>query len=308
MKSYCTFVSFFVEARNGGLGFAVGKWWFGLGLADLGVVVVDSVAGLADLGVVVVDSLAGLADLGFGLTARVVEGWLGLVGVVVIRWLGVVDSVGLGLCAGGFGSLPRPGVVSSVGLGLCRGLGWLNRWLGVVVGFALPRSAWGGGFVDSIGLGWWVCAGFGSLPRLTTVVVVVAAVGGKELLDIRTTSSSSSSCSSASPSSSLSPIGSTPRFSAPVADVCHHQILPQAVPFQRSAAKIKPHCAYHAHGKPSHSFLIHNGNGCDYGLNGCSGFVVKGCWRLVVGRGFPTGFEGGFGGWAWVPAWVSDGF
>jgi hypothetical protein len=116
---------FFVEARNGGLGFAVGKWWFGLGLADLGVVVVDSVAGLADLGVVVVDSLAGLADLGFGLTARVVEGWLGLVGVVVIRWLGVVDSVGLGLCAGGFGSLPRPRVVSSVGLGLCRGLGWL---------------------------------------------------------------------------------------------------------------------------------------------------------------------------------------
>jgi hypothetical protein len=102
---------FFVEARNGGLGFAVGKWWFGLGLADLGVVVVDSVAGLADLGVVVVDSLAGLADLGFGLMARVVEGWLGLVGVVVIRWLGVVDSVGLGLCAGGFGSLPRPGVV-----------------------------------------------------------------------------------------------------------------------------------------------------------------------------------------------------
>jgi hypothetical protein len=78
-----------------------------------------------------------------------------------------------------------------------------------------------------------------------------------------------------------------------VADVYHHQILPPVVPFQRSAAKIKPHCAYHAHGKPSHSFLIHNGNGCDYGLNGCSGFVVKGCWRLVVGRGFPTGFEAG---------------
>uniref|UniRef100_A0A2N9HUS6 Glycosyltransferase n=1 Tax=Fagus sylvatica TaxID=28930 RepID=A0A2N9HUS6_FAGSY len=34
--------------------------------------------------------------------------------------LGFVDSVGLGLCGGG--------------LGLCRGLGWLNRWLGVVVG------------------------------------------------------------------------------------------------------------------------------------------------------------------------------
>jgi hypothetical protein len=129
------------------------------GLSVLGVVVVDSVAGLADLGVVVVDSLAGLADLEFGLTARVVEGWLGLVGVVVIRWLGVVDSVGLGLCAGGFGSLSRPGVVSSVGLGLCRGLGWLNRWLGVVVGFALPRSAWGGGFALGLLIRWvWVFA------------------------------------------------------------------------------------------------------------------------------------------------------
>ena len=49
-------------------------------------------------------------------------------------WLGFVDSVGLGLCGGGFGSLPRPGVVDSVGLGFCRGLGWLNRWLRVVVG------------------------------------------------------------------------------------------------------------------------------------------------------------------------------
>ncbi|GMY26310.1 pectinesterase inhibitor 10-like [Fagus crenata] len=76
----------------------------------------------------------------------------------------------------------------------------------------------------------------------------------------KTTSSLSSSSSSASPSSSLSPNGSTPRFSAPVADVCHRQILPPAVPFQRSAAKIKPHCAYHANGKPSHSYLIHNGN------------------------------------------------
>jgi hypothetical protein len=47
--------------------------------------------------------------------------------------------------------------------------------------------AWGGCWVCAaeIGLGWWVCAGFGSLPRLITVVVVVAAVGGKELLDIR---------------------------------------------------------------------------------------------------------------------------
>ncbi len=86
---------------------------------------VDSVAGLSVLGVVVVDSMAGLADLGFGLTARLIEGWLGLVGmvvvngVVVIRWLRVVDSVGLGLCAGGFGSLPRPRVVESVAWGGC---------------------------------------------------------------------------------------------------------------------------------------------------------------------------------------------
>ena len=73
------------------------------------------------------------------LTARLVEGWLGLAGmvvvngVVVIRWLG----------CGGFGSLPRPGVVDSV--------------------------AWGGCWVCAaeISLGWWVCAGFGSLPRLT---------------------------------------------------------------------------------------------------------------------------------------------
>ena len=93
-----------------------------------------------------------MKGLGLRLMARLVEGWLGLVGVVVIRWLGVVDSVGLGLCADGFGSLLRPGWVDSVGLGLCRGLGWLNRWLGVVVGFALPRSAWGGGFALGLGL------------------------------------------------------------------------------------------------------------------------------------------------------------
>ena len=74
-------------------------------------------------------------------------------------WLGFVDSVGLGLCGGGFGSLPRPGVVDSVGLGLCRGLGWLNRWLVVVVGFALPRSAWGGGFALGLLIRWvWVFA------------------------------------------------------------------------------------------------------------------------------------------------------
>uniref|UniRef100_A0A2N9HFQ8 Uncharacterized protein n=1 Tax=Fagus sylvatica TaxID=28930 RepID=A0A2N9HFQ8_FAGSY len=105
--------------------------------------------------------MAGLADLGFGLTARLIEGWLGLVGmvvvngVVVIRWLGVVDSVGLGLCAGGFGSLPRPRVVESVAWGGC----WLIH---------------GGGH-----------GGFWLLWVDFTVVVVVAAVGGKELLDIR---------------------------------------------------------------------------------------------------------------------------
>ena len=57
-----------------------------------------------------VDSLAGLADLGFGLTARLVERWLELVGVVVIRWVWVF---------------------ALVGLGLCRGLGCLIRWIWV---------------------------------------------------------------------------------------------------------------------------------------------------------------------------------
>ena len=73
----------------------------------------------------------------------------------------MVESVAWGgcwVCAAeiGLGWWVCVGFVDSVGLGLCRGLGWLNRWLGVVVGFALPRS----------------------------VVVVVAVVGGKELLDI----------------------------------------------------------------------------------------------------------------------------
>ena len=72
---------FFVEARNGGLGFAVG-------LSILGVVVVDSVVGLADLGVVVVDSVVGLSNLGLGLS---ISAWWWL-----IRWLGLPIS-GLGL-------------------------------------------------------------------------------------------------------------------------------------------------------------------------------------------------------------------
>ena len=71
-------------------------------------------------------------------------------------------------------------MVDSVGLGLCRGLGWLNRWLGVVVGFALPRSAWGGGFALGLLIRWvWVftlvglglCRGLGWLNRWLRVVV-----------------------------------------------------------------------------------------------------------------------------------------
>ena len=54
-------------------------------------------------------------------------------GLLASWWLTAWWGFG-GLGCGGFGSLPRPGVVDSVGLGLCRGLGWLNRWLGVVVG------------------------------------------------------------------------------------------------------------------------------------------------------------------------------
>ena len=53
-------------------------------------------------------------------------------------------------------ALPRSawggGFVDSVGLGLCRGLGWLNRWLGVVVGFALSRSTSSGGLALGLGL------------------------------------------------------------------------------------------------------------------------------------------------------------
>ncbi|KAM4109737.1 hypothetical protein ACJW30_03G142200 [Castanea mollissima] len=73
-------------------------------------------------------------------------------------------------------------------------------------------------------------------------------------------SSSSSSCSTSSPSPSHTPTGTTPRFSAPAADVCLRQISPPVAPFQRPAAKIKPHCAYRAHGNPSNIYLIHNGN------------------------------------------------
>ncbi|XP_030936701.1 uncharacterized protein LOC115961956 [Quercus lobata] len=73
-------------------------------------------------------------------------------------------------------------------------------------------------------------------------------------------SSSKSSLSCSILSSSHNPTDTTPRFSALVADVCLRKILPPVVPFQRSTAKIKPHCAYRAHGKPSNIYLIHNEN------------------------------------------------
>ncbi|KAB1207844.1 hypothetical protein CJ030_MR7G004134 [Morella rubra] len=79
------------------------------------------------------------------------------------------------------------------------------------------------------------------------------------LLPSSSSASSLSKSSSSSSSSSHSPTGSTSRFSAPVADVCHRQVSPR-VASQRSASKIHPHCAYHAHGNPRHIYLIHNGN------------------------------------------------
>ena len=75
---------FFVEARNGGLGFAVGKWWFGLGLADLGVVVVDSMAGLADLGLGLSILAWWSANLSLGLLISAWVCCLQLGGVVVV--------------------------------------------------------------------------------------------------------------------------------------------------------------------------------------------------------------------------------
>ena len=107
---------FFVEARNGGLGFAVGKWWFGHGLADLGVVVVDSVAGLTDLGVLVVDSVAGLADLGLGLP---ISAWWWLIRWLGLRWVWLFADLDVVVWA-------------------CAAEIGLVWWLGL----ALPRSAW----------------------------------------------------------------------------------------------------------------------------------------------------------------------
>ena len=101
---------FFVEARNGGLGFAVGKWWFGLGLADLGVVVVDSMAGLADLGL-------GLQVSEWWWLIR----WLGLRWVWLFAYLDVV----VWACA------VEIGLVWWLGLGLgfrCTAWWWLTAW------------------------------------------------------------------------------------------------------------------------------------------------------------------------------------
>ncbi|XP_041016089.1 uncharacterized protein LOC121258603 [Juglans microcarpa x Juglans regia] len=71
--------------------------------------------------------------------------------------------------------------------------------------------------------------------------------------------SSLSKSSSSSTSSSHSPTGSTQRFSVPVADTCFRQMSPPMA-YQRSAPKIHPHCAYHAHGNPRQTYLVHNGN------------------------------------------------
>jgi hypothetical protein len=149
---------FFVEARNGGLGFAVGKWWFGLGLADLGVVVVDLVARLADLGVVVVDSVARLA-LGL-VVCRSRRGGLGLrcrdrPGVVAWAWVSVhgvvvVDSLGLGSPHGGWVFWVSPVGFSGfcrLGFGARRG-GWKRVW---VWWWSRGSQPGGGGAVPDLG-------------------------------------------------------------------------------------------------------------------------------------------------------------
>uniref|UniRef100_A0A2N9IR21 Uncharacterized protein n=1 Tax=Fagus sylvatica TaxID=28930 RepID=A0A2N9IR21_FAGSY len=97
--------------------------------------------------------------LGLGLSVG-----LGLCGggCVVVAWVWVFPWVWVFVVVrgGGLGLLIRwvwvfvvvgawwwPGVVDSVGLGLCRGLGWLNRWLGVVVGSPEVELGLGGGAV-----------------------------------------------------------------------------------------------------------------------------------------------------------------
>ena len=125
--------SFFVKARNGGLGFAVGKWWFGLGLADLGVVVVDSVARLADLGVLVVDSVAGLADLGLDLP---ISAWWWLIRWLGLRWVWLFADLDVVVWA----CAAEIGLVWWLGLGFrCTAWWWLTAWAWVhrmVVGFS----------------------------------------------------------------------------------------------------------------------------------------------------------------------------
>ncbi|XP_022966793.1 uncharacterized protein LOC111466393 isoform X1 [Cucurbita maxima] len=75
-------------------------------------------------------------------------------------------------------------------------------------------------------------------------------------------SSASSSSSSSSKSSSPTTAASSPRIPTPVPDHCFHQI-PTPVRFsyrlKNSPSKV-PHCSYYPQGKPSHVYLIHNGN------------------------------------------------
>ncbi|KAF5450239.1 hypothetical protein F2P56_030606 [Juglans regia] len=87
------------------------------------------------------------------------------------------------------------------------------------------------------------------------------AKSAKKIISPLPSSSSASSLSksSSSSSSSHSPTGSSSRFLVPVVDRYSRQI-PAPVAYQKSAPKIHPHCAYHAHGNPRQIYLIHNGN------------------------------------------------
>jgi hypothetical protein len=75
--------------------------------------------GLADLGVVVVDSMAGLADLGLGLP---ISAWWWLIRWLGLRWVWLFADL-------------------NVVVWVCAAAISLVWWLGL----ALPRSAWGGG-------------------------------------------------------------------------------------------------------------------------------------------------------------------
>lgn len=90
---------------------------------------------------------------------------------------------------------------------------------------------------------------------------LLLAKSAKKIISPLPSSSSASSLSksSSSSSSSHSPTGSSSRFLVPVVDRYSRQI-PAPVAYQKSAPKIHPHCAYHAHGNPRQIYLIHNGN------------------------------------------------